>query len=210
MPPVENHLYKVKTKNNQLIHPHQNCVMTVLGGLSGQRRLSLCRSANRHRLLGAVASPGQAALLQARAVWQAKVLEAPLEVLIQKGVEHRVQAAVDVAQCNAQVPGCHHHQVLLVDPHHGSDHDEDLDGRPADDENHHDHQDHAGDPSKVPVFLFGARQHAYALEAQDHQAVADGDDQHGDHKSEDEHTDYHHCVPVQLRFWELELACILP
>lgn len=179
-------------------------------GQSGQRPLSLCRSTNRHGLLGAVPSPGQAALLQARAGWKAKVPEAPLEVLIQKGVEHRVEAAVDVAQCNAQVPGCHHRQALRVDPHRGSDNDEDLDGRPADDENHHDHQDHASDPLKVPVFLFGARQRAHALEAQDHQAVADGDDQHGDHKSEDKHADSHHHVPVELRFWELQLARILP
>lgn len=173
---------------------------------SGRQPLCSRRSTNGDGLPRAVASPGEAALLQAGAIGQAEVPEAPLEVLIQEGVQHGVEAAVGVAQRDAEVPARHHQEVLVVDVHHGLDDDEDVDGSPADDEGRHDHQDHAGDPPQVPVLLFGAGQQAHALEAEDHQTVADGDDQHGNHKGKDEHEDFHHRVPVELRFGESECA----
>lgn len=146
-------------------------------------------------------------MLQAGAIGQAEIPEAPLEVLIQEGVQHRVEAAVGVAQCDAKVPAGHDQEVLVINIHHGLDDDEDVDGSPADDEGRHDHQDHAGDPSQVPVLLFGARQQTNALEPQDHQTVADGDDQDGNHKGKDENADFHHRIPVPLRFGESERAC---
>lgn len=102
------------------------------------------------------------------------------------------------------MPGGHNQKVLVVNIHHGPDDDEDVDGSPTDDKGCHDHQDHPGDPSQVSVFLFGAREQTNTLEPQDHQTVADGDDQDGNHKGKDEHTDFHHCVPVPLRFGESE------
>lgn len=145
-------------------------------------------------------------MLQTGAVGQAEIPEAPFEVLIQEGVQHGVETAVGVAQRNAQVPAGHHQEVLVVNIHHGLDDDEDVDGSPADDEGRHDHQDHAGDPSQVPVLLFGAGEQTNALEPQDHQTIADGDDQDGYHEGNDEHTDFHHCVPVPLRCGESECA----
>lgn len=88
--------------------------------------------------------------------------------------------------------------------HNGLDDDKDVDGSPADDEGCHHHQDHTGDPPHVPVLLFGAREQADALQPQDHQTVADGDDQDGHHEGQDEHADFHHCVPVPVRFGKSE------
>lgn len=139
----------------------------------------------------------------------AEVPEAPLEILIQKGVQHGVQTAVGVAQGDAQVPAGRHHHVLLVDRHRRLDDDEDVNGGPADDEGRHDHQNHAGDPSQVPVLLLGARQQPDVLQAEDHQAVADGDDEDGHHEGEDEDADLRHRVPVPFWFGEPERAnCI--
>lgn len=96
------------------------------------------------------------------------------------------------------MPAGDHEQILLVDLHHGFDDDEDMDGGPADDEGRHHHQNHAGDPSEVPVLLFGAGQQAHTLEAKNHQAVTDGDDQDGNHEGENENTDLGHSIPVPV------------
>ena len=104
------------------------------------------------------------------------------------------------------MPAGHHHEVLVVDIHHGFNNDEDVDGSPADDEGRYNHQDHPGDPSQVPVLLFGAGEKTNTLEAQDHQTVADGDDEDGDHEGNDEDADFHHCVPVPFRFGESQCA----
>lgn len=87
-------------------------------------------------------------------------------------------------------------QILVVDLHHSPDDDEDMDRGPADDEGCHHHQYHAGDTPEVPVLLFGARQQAHTLEAKDHQAVTDGDDQDGNHKGKNENTDLGHSIPI--------------
>lgn len=51
-----------------------------------------------------------------------------------------------------------------------------VDGRPADNEDGHHHEDHPGDSSEVPVLLLGARQHPDTLQAQNHESVAHSDD----------------------------------
>lgn len=145
-------------------------------------------------------------MLQAGAIGQAEISEAPLEVLIQKGIQDGVQTAVGVAQCYAHMPAGHDEEVLVVDVHHGLDDDEDVNGSPADDENRHDNQDHAGDSPQVPILLFGTREQADALKTQDHQTVANGDDQDGHHKGKDEYTDFCHCVPVPFRFRKAKSA----
>lgn len=98
----------------------------------------------------------------------------------------------------------------MVNLHHGFDDDEDVDGSPADDEGSHNHEDHASDPPQVPVLLFGSREQTDALEPQDHQTVADRDDQHWYHKGKNENADFHHCVPVPVRFGKSECAGSFP
>lgn len=127
---------------------------------------------------------------------EAEIPETPLEILIQKGVEDRVEAAVGVSQGDAKVPGGNHEWVPFVDLHHSLHDDEDVDGRPADDEGGNHHQDHSGDSPHVPVLFLGAGEQPDALQTQDHEAVTDGDDQHGNHEGEDEDADLCHRVPV--------------
>lgn len=89
----------------------------------------------------------------------AELPEAALEVLIQERVENRIQAAVDVAQGDAEV---HQHQrehAAQVEAQRLSQNHY-LDGRPTDDKNCHHHQDHPGDTSQVAVFLLGTGQDA--------------------------------------------------
>lgn len=52
----------------------------------------------------------------------------------------------------------------------------------------------------------GARQHAHALEPQDHEAVADGDDEDGHDEGEDEHADLQQRLPVPGGVGENHLA----
>lgn len=59
---------------------------------------------------------------------------------------------VGVAQGDAEVPG-DGLQRGARDGDEGCDDDEDVDGRPAHDEDGDHHQDHAGDPAQVPVLL---------------------------------------------------------
>lgn len=47
---------------------------------------------------------------------------------------------------------------------------------------------------KIPNL--GARQHAHTLEPQDHEAVADGDDEDGHDEGKDKHADLQQGVPV--------------
>lgn len=93
--------------------------------------------------------------------------ETALKVLVQEGVEHWIEAAVGVAEGNAEMPG-DSLQEGAGNGHQGLDDDEDVDRRPADDENRHHHQDHSGDAPEVAVLLLGARQHAHTLQAEDH------------------------------------------
>ena len=158
----------------------------------------LCPGAHGHGLPGGVTGPGEAALIHAGSIEQTEIPEAPLEVLVQEGVEHGVEAAVGVAQGDAEVPHGHHQRVILVDGHHGLDDDEDVDGRPADDEGCHHHQHHAGDAPQVAVLLLGAGEQADALQTHDHQAIASSYHQHWHHKGEDKHRDLGHSVPVPL------------
>jgi len=137
---------------------------------------------------------------------QAKLSETPLEIFIQESVKDGVEAAVGVTQGDAEMQAGHHVGVLLIYVHQCPDDDEDVDGCPADDEGCHHHQHHARDAPQVAVFLLGAREEAHAPQAKDHQPVADGDDQDGDHEGKDEDTDLGHCVPVDGRIGKLERA----
>lgn len=49
---------------------------------------------------------------------------------------------------------------------------------------------------KQILFNLGARQHAHTLEPQDHEAIADGDDEDGHDEGKDEHADLQQGVPV--------------
>ena len=82
------------------------------------------------------------------------------------------------------------------DCNQGFNDDINVNGSPADDEHSHHHQHHPGDPSKIPVLFFGAREHADTLEAQDHQSIAHGNDEHGHDEGEDENTDLQQVFPV--------------
>lgn len=73
--------------------------------------------------------------------------------------------------------------------------DENVNGGPADDEDSHHHQHQLGDPAEIAVLLSGAREESDALQAQDHQRVADDDDEDRDHKGKDENADLHEEVP---------------
>lgn len=104
------------------------------------------------------------------------------------------------------MPAGYHQGVPGVNLHHGLHDDEDVDGGPADDEGSHHHQHHAGYAAHVAVFLFGAGEQANAPQTKDHQAVAYGDDHHGNHEGEDEDADLSDCVPVPVRVRELQHA----
>lgn len=97
------------------------------------------------------------------------------------------------------MPAGHGQEILAVNFHSGLDNDEDVNGSPADYENRHDNQDHPGDPPQVLVLLFGARKQTDTLKTQDHQPIANGDDQDGHHEGKNEYTDFCHRVPVP--FW---------
>lgn len=145
-------------------------------------------------------------LLHTGPTGKAEIPEAPLKIFIQKCVEDGVEAAVGVAQGDAQVPAGYHEGVPGVNLHHGLHNDEDVDGGPADDEGCHYHQDHAGYTAHVAVFLLGTWEKANAPQTQDHQAVTYGDDHHRNHKCKDEDADLCHGVPVPVRFRELQHA----
>ena len=133
---------------------------------------------------------------------EAEVFEAALEVLIQEGVQHRVEAAVCVAQSHAEEIGGHDGGGF-GDAHQRLDQDENVNGRPADHEHgHHDHHQ-PRDPPQVAVLLPRAGQHSDALQPQDHEGVAHGDDEHRHDEGKDEHADLHQRVPVHVGLREL-------
>lgn len=125
----------------------------------------------------------------------AELAKAALEVLIQEGVEHRIQAAVDVAQCDAKVHQDQREQAAQIEAQRLSQ-DHDLDGGPTDNKRCHHHQDHPGDAPQVAVLFFGAGQDADVAQAFDHQAVADADDSHGDEEGEEEDAGAEDRIPV--------------
>lgn len=63
---------------------------------------------------------------------------------------------VGVAQRDAEVPG-DGLQGVDRDVNQSRDDDKDVDGCPADDEDCHHHQDHAGDPAQIPVLFLLVR-----------------------------------------------------
>lgn len=128
----------------------------------------------------------------------AELAEAAFEVLVQEGVEHRVQAAVDVAQRDAEVHEDQREQAAQVEAQRLSQ-DHDLDRGPTHDERRHHHEDHPGDAAEVSVFLLGAGQDADVAKALDHQAVADADDGHGDEEGEEEDAGAEDGIPVTPR-----------
>lgn len=133
--------------------------------------------------------------------WDTEFSEAAFKVFIQKCIEDWVQAAVCVAQSNAEVPGDRLERGFR-DGYQGFDDDVNVDGRPADDEHSHHHQHHPGDAPQVPVLFFGAREHADTLEAQDHQSITHCDDEDGHDEGEDENTDLQQVLPVPGRVGE--------
>lgn len=136
--------------------------------------------------------------------WAAEVPEAPFEVLIKESIQDGVETAVGVSKRHTEEVGGHDRGGLRYSGRESFDQDEDVYGRPA----HHKHSDHnqhqAGDASQVAVFFPRARQQADALEAQDHERVANGDDEERSHEAEDEDADLHQCVPVDIRVWKLK------
>lgn len=73
--------------------------------------------------------------------------------------------------------------------------DKDVNGGPTDDEDCNYYQHQLGDAAEISVLLSGARQEPDTLQAQDHQGVADNDDEDWDHKGKDEDTDLHEEIP---------------
>lgn len=69
----------------------------------------------------------------------AEITEAALKVLIQKGVEDGVEAAVSVAKCHAEEVGAHDGCGLGHLRSQGLDQDKDVNGRPAHDKHSHHH-----------------------------------------------------------------------
>lgn len=132
-----------------------------------------------------------------------EVPETPLEVLIQKGIENGVEAAVGVAQGHTEEIRRHDRRGLRHVGVQRLDQDEDVDGRPAHHEDGDDHKHQARDPPEVAVLLARAGQEAHALQSQNHQRVADSDDDDRYHERKDEDADFHQCVPVHVGFWEL-------
>lgn len=59
---------------------------------------------------------------------------------------------------------------------------------------------------KQTLLNLGARQHAHTLEPQDHEAVADGDDEDGHDEGKDEHADLQQGFPVPGGVGENQLA----
>ena len=125
----------------------------------------------------------------------AELAEAALEVLIQEGVEHRIQAAVHVAQRDAEVHQDQREQAAQVEAQRLSQ-DHDLDGGPAHDESCHHHQDHPGYAPQVAVLFLGAGQDANAAQPLDHQAVADANDSDRDEEGEEKDAGAEDWVPV--------------
>lgn len=134
----------------------------------------------------------------------AEVSEAPFKVLVKEGVEDGVEAAVGVTQCHAEEVGSHDGSGLGHVSCQHFDQDEDVNWCPTHykDGDHHQHQ--TGDPTQVAVLLARAGQQADALQSQDHQSVADCDDDNRGHKGKDEDTDLHQSVPVDIWLGELE------
>lgn len=131
--------------------------------------------------------------------WLAELTEAALEVLIQEGIEYRIQAAVHIAQSNKEM---HHDQrvhAAQIEPQRLSQ-NHDLDGGPTDDERCHHHQYHPGDTPQIAVFFLGTRQDANVSEAFYHQAVADADDGNRDEEGEEEDASTKDRLPVLLWF----------
>ncbi len=129
----------------------------------------------------------------------AELAETALEVLVEEGVEDRIQAAVDVAKRNAEVHQDQREQATQVEAQRLSQ-DHDLDWGPADDKRCNHHQDHPGDAPQVAVLFLGARQDADAPQALDHQAVADTDDGHRDEEGEEEDAGAKDGIPVSPWF----------
>lgn len=125
----------------------------------------------------------------------AELAEAALEVLIQESVEHGIQAAVDVAQRDAEVHQDQREQAAQVEAQRLSQ-DHDLDRGPTDYKCCNHHQHHPGDAPQVAVLFLGARQDANAPQALDHQAVANADDSHRDEKGKEEDTGAEDRIPV--------------
>lgn len=110
----------------------------------------------------------QTVLFHPGPAWKAEISEASLKIFIQERIQDRVEAAVGVAQGDAQVPAGYHEWVPAVNLHHGLHNDENVYRGPADDESRHHYEDHAGDASHVAVFLLGAGEQTDAPQAQDH------------------------------------------
>lgn len=159
---------------------------------------SLAAVGSRH-LPGDAPHPSWLLGIEAEGRWVAELTEAALEVFIQEGVEHRIQAAVDVAQRDAEVHQHQREQAAQVETQ-GLSQDHNLDGGPADDKRCYHHQNHPGDAPQVAVLFLGTGKDANAAQAFDHQTVADADDGHRDEEGEQEDTGAKDGIPVSPWF----------
>lgn len=153
----------------------------------------------RRHLPGDAPHPARLLGVQAEGRRVAELTEAAFEVLIQEGIEHRIQAAVDVAQRDAEVHQHQREQAAQVEAQSLSQ-DHDLDWGPADHKCRHHHQHHPGDAPQVAILLLGAGQDADVAQALNHQTVADADDSHRDEEGEEENAGAQDRIPVTLWF----------
>lgn len=153
-----------------------------------------------------MAATGHPVLLLLSLTGEAEVPEASLEIFIQKCIEDWIEAAVGVAQGNAQVPASNYERTPGVNLHHCPHNNEYVDGGPADDEGCHYHKDHAGDSAHVAVFLLRTCEQANSPQTQDHQTITYSDDHDRDHKGKDENADLSHGVPVPVWIRKLQHA----
>lgn len=127
----------------------------------------------------------------------AEFTKAALKVLIQEGIENRIQAAVDVSQGDEEVHRDQRVKTAQVETQKLSQ-DHDLDGGPTHNEHSHNNQYHPGDAAQVAILFLGARQDANVSQAFDHQTVADADNGHRDQEREEEDTGAKNRIPICL------------
>lgn len=127
----------------------------------------------------------------------AEFTEAALKVLIQEGIENRIQAAVNISQGNEEVHRDQRVKTAQVETQKLSQ-DHNLDWSPTNNKHSYNNQYHPGDTSQVAVLFLGTRQDANISQAFDHQTVADADNGHRYQKREEEDTGAKNRIPVCL------------
>ncbi|ETE62899.1 hypothetical protein L345_11345, partial [Ophiophagus hannah] len=113
-----------------------------------------------------------------------------------KGRQNSLKHLLNVAQGDTKMQAGHDIRVLLVNANQSPNNDENLDGSPADNESCYHNEHHAGNTAQIAE--------TDILQAENHQPVADGDDQDGNQESKDKNTDLGNRIPVNLRFRKLK------